>query len=285
MKNNKHKANCNLEEFQKIVDLFRNKNYDRALKYMEEYVEKYPKDSYGHYFYISCLIKIGNIEEAKEYIQNYQTKRAIHYKKFTLAWLNNDYETAYNLLPQVKIELKKGELPSDIRTSLYLAQIYLQKKLNCCEKETKNFYLASQIVHYKEEESFSHILKEYTNPNNKKTYFEPEIDIKELFYQIKNRLIEGAESYHDIVTDIYYFSYPQVENKIRKEGINNKYLKVITIHDTVDIISIFPFFCKNKITKINPLFLEEEIELDYQKVKRMSQIEKFEQKYGNTMKK
>ena len=75
--------------------------------------------------------------------------------------------------------------------------------------------------------------------------------------------------------NIYVFKYDH--NGIYN-GKSLDYFEIITLQDSNDIITMYPFDNKNGFPYID-ITPKIEVEDDYRKVKRMSQIEKFNQRY------
>lgn len=190
-----------------------------------------------------------------------------------------NYQTAYDYLPQVKAINEKFE-KNDMEV-IRLDELFLKQRLGLLEKDEpmdfKHSYLASQIANYSENRALEHILKHNSADYMKEEHsiIEDEIYIKGLFDRIKKLFETAVPLSVANFTNIYYFEYPDISKVFSKEGYPYKYLKVVAFSDTKKIITIYPIFSKERIEIVNSLKQEEK-----QKVKRMSQIEKFNNRYN-----
>lgn len=143
---------------------------------------------------------------------------------------------------------------------------------------TNECYLINQLYNYSLEQALYHIeLHKNEIPYKEKhTVFVNEIDIENLFFQVKYMLAYSKIHIQTFVTDIYYFEYPKIDTE---NEIDYKYLKVITIRDTDKIISMYPVFSEKKYYDINLLDIESDSKNE-SKVKKISMIDKFNKKYN-----
>lgn len=99
---------------------------------------------------------------------------------------------------------------------------------------------------------------------------------------IQDKLKDALLYQRENITDIYIFKYPNLNDDIDYKNENYKYLRVITIRETSDIITIYPIFSNVKIKEANDI--NTKLEVEHIKTKKKSAIEKFNQKYANYLK-
>lgn len=278
--------NFDSKEFSKIIEIYKEGKYIKALKFIRQYMIKYPNDPWVMPLYVNLLILTEQLEEAKYYLENFSINHGRNFKFFLISWFKRDYKKAYEFLLKFIDEYKTSELLSEeVKKNFNIQKLYLEKKLNCLDSEIdfyKMDYKELQIIEYSEKKAIEHIINRHTVvKKNILPYnvFEKEIDVKQLFFQVKELLMDDLLLYNDLVFDIYYFKYPLSINVTEKPGTNYKYLKVITILDTKNIITMYPVFSQNRVLKVNSLEKAEDNLSLKTKTKTLSQIEKFNQKY------
>lgn len=273
----KRKKHNNWDWIYGIQKLYDKRDYNKCLRFIKEYLVEYPESLVAAQLYLKILMKLNKIEEAQEYLET--NKEYICDNKFYLyriAIFNNDYQKAYELLPEVIEEAKQYKV--DYYEGVYPSKIFLEKHLNILDENidiNELSYTEQQIISYDEQKALEHIKKHQEEDENKivHTLFEPELDLEELFYFVQNNL-DSTKSYCRLITDNYIFEYPEVKNRLEKANYLYKFLHVVTIKDTENIITIYPFFLNKKIEEVIPL---EEVKT---KVKIPTQIEKFNNRYN-----
>lgn len=150
---------------------------------------------------------------------------------------------------------------------------YFSKYIPECQPCVSNFYSYKQISDYNEEEALSHIRKHHYDINQadkeRHTLFSNEINIRQLFNSVKNN-ISQENFYDNNFFDEYVIKYSDCTLDIDN---SMKELKVITIPNTNDIITMYP--CRVYETAIGNK--EEFVGKPYVKV---SQVDKFKKRYG-----
>lgn len=269
-------------EYKRIKKLINEKNWSSLMLILPNYLKKYPNDDWARLEFARLLKEVKQYQNALQQLYIIQHRltekdRKLKIDQYTtleiynLNFLMDRYEKSFQLLESVKKINQELFFEVDL---LQLEELFLRKQLNLpidFEMNSKYPYLSSQIYSYDEEKAIQHIMmhkyKEITLYEN---LFEEEIDVEKLFNQVKSVLEDSEALENDYITWKYYFEYPNVENPILKEEYPYKYLMVVVIKNTNHIISIYPHFSKTRL-KCNLL--------EKQKIKRLSQIEKFNQKY------
>ena len=146
----------------------------------------------------------------------------------------------------------------------------INKKLNCINNNEYSSYSESQTINYDEKKAIEHIIDHHIL-NESFSSFNEEINIESLFHDVKTRLDEGVVFYCDTF-DRYILKYDNIGYE--DEKVINQ-LEIITIPNTKNIITMYP--SKN----IPNYDLEEEDKEVKKAPKRLSQIDKFNLRYGN----
>lgn len=129
-------------------------------------------------------------------------------------------------------------------------------------------YGEKQFVKYDVEEAIEHIKTEHFG-SDKKSNFNENIDIEEMFSYVLSKLTEENLCI-DELADVYYIDY--LNAGFDQNGIETNCIKVVVIPNTKNILTMYP------VDK-NNIFHEKENNNSH-KVKRLSQIEKFNRKYN-----
>lgn len=279
-------------QFEQAVNLSDNNPQEAKLRF-ENYLENYPKDYSARIYYSFVLSKLGYFNEAEEIINeaeflfnnnNDSRHRQINEKAFekliiqsrlrSLSYQEN-YKELYKYFKNHIEEIK--EMDFDLGRTLF----YCKKKLGKLDLNRRegNSYIFRQTVEYKESDFLEHIKKhmeEYNinipNPND--CVFYKEFPLNKVLEEIKKNIPSEKRLFPGDYDNLYIFKYDRC-GKIKEKPVN--YIKVICFHDTTDIITMYPADdCENlPYTDLN--YLNEEI--TNPKVKRLSQIDKFNQRY------
>lgn len=165
-------------------------------------------------------------------------------------------------------ELKKINFHNE--EIIRIIELYLKKMTGNHSNIKATSYIEKMIVNYNKIEVIKHIEKHKTQNNNKKchTLFNDNVDIEKLYdYAIKN-INEKTFLWNDF-TDSYLL---ECENISVDKSI--KYIKVITLPNTKEIITIYPLDNTKSYLIESSETINEKL-----KVKKTSQIEKFNRKY------
>lgn len=176
-------------------------------------------------------MQLGNYDKAKEYFEKLLlTKNHITTVNYliTLGIKSNDLELA---MFHFKKMLAEGfSIKTDVM--VYISKLFYVGNVTN-DKTLK--YSEWQLLDYD-----PYLACEYINDKNGK-YFDDSIDITKLFIDIQNYLTDEYKEGTDNLYDIYLISYENC-------GKNDEnYIKVATIPNTKNIISMFPY--KQKVLK------------------------------------
>lgn len=217
-------------------------DYERAEQILTECSRKYEFDHYDTLFYLA-LTKF----RLKKYDEAYSIADNV------LKAANN----IDNELHKIRIELKKLKLYIDLIH-------YTPIRKN---KEEFN-YMEGQIFSYSKNRAIKHIIKHHKGIN-KMGRFEDDFRVEKMINLVSNSLDEERKISCEVL-DKYVIS----SNSIGFDSDNNFSIMVLTIPNTKQIVNMF-------VLNID-LNDEKKQEMQPKKVKRMSQIEKFNKRYNKT---
>ena len=249
-------------------------DYDKARKYYLKNVDSiksYKKDkalfSLGQLEY-----KLDNYDKALEYFKkisyNGSYLRGALFNIVHVQIRKKDYKMASIQLEKIKNNY--SYLINDLEEYRKL-RILLDKRLNRKQMITTNLsYGERQYTNYSVKDAIDHIKCEHiSNESRVKSNFYDWVDVAELIKSIKSKLTRKNLYYRDL-SDIYIIDYNDIGITENNEVANA--IKVVTIPNTLDIITMYPV---NK-----QVYKKEIVEKSHPKTKRLSQIEKFNKKYN-----
>ena len=256
--------------------------YEKALQEAELYLKNYPDEPVGLLQCASLLIKLNLLEDAKKILE-YIPKT----KKFTILDKENyygamirllcaqeKYQEAYDLFIEKDMENFKNYL-TKVGDKIFL---YRKLGLPIDEIECGTSYFLHQLYDYSEEKFFAHVKKHFYDSNEDTAKFYKDFPFEKIYPIVKKLLptehfvLQSLSGYHAI------FCYNNCG--FCTEGPAN-YFKVVFIANTNSIITMYPHMPEEYIgyTDLNYLKNNQE-EPTLKQVKRLSQVEKFNQKYN-----
>ena len=276
----------------KINESFQN-NAVLSEKMYKDYIELYKKDYSMKVQYVNNLIVLGKLDKAstllevveEEYLSdnNYiGSKKDIDLflnllvvTKLKLYIYTKRYEEAYELM---------NEKPGSLRTVLgdYLAvELFLQKKLGLETREhIPNYYLYNQIIDYNYDKFIETTKKlhGFDTHSEGSSYFDSTFPIEKIAEEIKNFTPNNRRMNNGIIDNHYYFKY-------NKCGYNadelTDYFALLTYDDSRDFLIMFPTKEKERYPYIDLNYLRRDNLPPHKRVRRVSQMEKFKNRYGN----
>lgn len=266
------------DDYSLVLQLVRNDKLETALLECERYLSRFPYDVRACARYADILMRLGKFTEAEEVLNNViftsktseLFKQDVVFNKLKLYTYLGQYDKSLEILRDNFDSLEKRG--SDVTQIL----IFLKKKLGLlmCDNYQGSGYKIEQIVNYSEEEAIKCITRCHGNtPNNSSCYFNENFPIKDVYYKIRKMLPLETKAYENVIENVYFFKY--LNNGIANSS-KADYIKVYATLGTPDIITMYPFNLKERKECID---LTPELE-ELHKVKKLSQIDKFNQKYG-----
>lgn len=272
--------------FRSIMHMAEKFEIHRALTEFQKYIEKYPTDVSGKTYYADTLIKAGNIEEAEEVLNS--TENLIETKtpiksieniiliKMQLLTLQGKYKEAYDTIEKnLNVFYRRGWHFDPLL-------IYLRKKLNILTHQDYacwgRGYLIDQVLSYTDERAFEHIKKHQDTLLEEPLQFVPSFPLEEVFQKMKEMLPLEPRFIPNGFQNAYIFKY-NANGHVYDKLVD--YFQVRTFHDTNEIITMYPFENQGKEEYIDITPEEEIYSLKHQ---RVSQIDKFNARYGKNNK-
>lgn len=242
--------------------------FDQAKKIYEEIQQSSSeKEKYNYYLGVNEFER-KNYHEAYDYFKKAKFKNKVSqnknviYQVFTLIKLG-EFKLAYQMTQGVKIEY----LSSSIQDEFKFALFYLKQKLGISNQNMSS-YLINQIINYQEGNMIDHIARVHEKDGSVSQFHE-DIDLHLLANQIPE-LVKRCDSkmIHNKFLEGYEipFSSLGVDN-----GADTTHLRAVCLPNVEGIITMFPI----KLCEKEPL----EVQVTVQK-KKVSQVDKFYQKYG-----
>ena len=256
-----------------------------AISAFEKYIDKYPNDYSAYTHYAHSLLVLGKVEDAIKII-NYvekMSKNDINYTKF---FKKNDYLNRtiiinkYRILAQLEKYNELYEYYNKthflLTESFNIIPFVCEKKLGLLDSNRDySRYYFNQMADYNEEDFLKHIEKHMADYNSNVdksnlAIFSPYFKLDEALKEIKNITPSKKKLCTGIFEDTYYFKYNDCgrdHNKI------TDYFLVVTFHNTNKIITMCPTIGVENCPHEDLNYLNKD------KVKIISQIEKFNRKY------
>lgn len=279
----------NVWEFKQAFSSSKNNPQEAKEKY-EEYLKKYPEDYTSYTFYISLLINLGELDKAQQTLDFVEEsakkdckfselskveylKRNLLFDKIKLFAYREKYDELYYLYLNNLQELSNFELNHLI--------FLCKNKLGLINKDRIeiNTYLFRQIVQYSEEDFLDHIQKhladynkDLDNPN--KHIFVPNFPIYNIIKEIKQYIPSEKKVCNGLIENTYFFKYNNCGRA------NNKlvdHFKVTCFHNTANFITMCPAENCENLPHVDLNYLNHSNENI--KVRRLSQIEKFNKRF------
>lgn len=263
-----------------------------AKETFEQYLTIYPRDFSTYPYYISLLITIGEFDKAQEVLDYIEKefdenskflsnnikfkifKNNIIYSKCKLYANLQNFDKLYNLLISNPKIIERFELQDTL--------FYCKSKMGLI-KETRdeiNRYLYKQIIEYDINDFYDHIKKhlydcstEFSNESWDK-FFE-DFPLKEIINESKKYIPSNKCLYKGFYTSVYVFKFDNC-GKVNNKTVD--YFKIICLENNSNFITMYPADDCKYLPYIDLNYLKQENEPP--KIKRLSQIEKFNQKYN-----
>lgn len=203
---------------------------------------------------------------------------------------NNESKRCEALLSLVYLNLRQRMYYEVIKTADKLLNSYAKKinraeaislyraialaKVNLGIPVTGNGYYFSQIISYSKERAINHMKAHFDSTSEVGTFL-PDMNLEETFDVIQNEINNMRPTRFGIksTNDIYLLDFD--EAGIIDNTVLNK-MQVVVIANTKNIVTFYP------VSRLSFTYeTREDVKSKKEPVKRLSQIEKFNQRYGN----
>lgn len=265
----------------------------RAIELYEQYLEHYPQDYSSQERYLSILIKVGYYQKAFEVLRHlevmvydgklrnvkngrnkYVLMKNIVYAKLRLLVHTGRYNEAYEYITK-NVELVNMHNLENIPALIF----FLKTRLGIINqtKEDQKCYLFSQLAEYNEQAFIEHAKRHidgYSDEEGITAYFHANFPLEQVFEEVKKHYSIDKRISKGINTDEYYFKYDECGYQ---DGVLCNYFVVITLANNPHYITMYPEPDVYKYPYIDLNYMKEETK---PRVRKLSQIEKFNQRYG-----
>ena len=273
------------QEFLKAYDLIKANPLESCIR-LHNYIEKYPRDYSAYPHYITTLIKLRRLDEAKD-VYDFVTEE-LNNNPNIIADSRVFKSVAFKLL-KCKAKILAYEERYDELFSLYNNNIqefanysgsYIsfvcRVKLNLLPSSytLPRHYLFAQTFEYSEERFLENTKKNlYSENSSNPNCFDMDFPFQKLYPIIKENLQDENILYLGIFEDFYIFQY---DNCGKYDGKETDYFAVICFHGTKDIITIKPFDHGRYLPRFDLNCTKD----DGKGQKTIGRIEKFKKRYG-----
>lgn len=252
---------------------------------LEDYMRKYPNDYAGYTDYAKMLIDVGKFDIAEQ-VLNFIDERfpqvkveELKYYRVRLLMFTYRFEEAKQVFDEYRKEIMQRDPKNVVFDELY--DVLTNKQL---KRNYNNRYVINQMIEYRYEDFLNHIQKhtadfneDLDEPNN--TVFASDFPIDKIIEEMVKYVPSDNRTFFSYYNDFYVFKY---DNNGRISNKSVDYFRVVAIHDTPNFITMYPLDSGASLPFIDLNYLKEEKEES--KVKRLSRVDRFNQKYGNFIK-
>ena len=281
--NNERFNNYELSQISKEIKY----NPYSALDKLEEYLRVFPKDSCAYSYYIKVLIDLGRFEDAS-FVFNYAENEFpdnininFIFAKIRLLMFTGKYDEAYNLYRNYKEELAEKGFRTDIFETVYDIKV---KNASLDKDPSGNKYLYNQTINYSFDDFLEHMQKHMAdynkdsdNPNP--VIFSYDFPFDKVLSEIDKLIPNNDRINYSFFYNLYAFKY-DANGRINNKTVN--YFRVVTFHNTKDIITMYPMQNGDYLPYVDLNYLNDVY--DSKQVKKLSRVDKFNQKYSNFIK-
>lgn len=270
------------EEIKKVMD------YDMvtAKNKCEIYMQKYPEDHFARLLYANILITVGDIAFAKEIIESslenaYNDSSFLIEKikieglidniklyKLRILGFESKYEDAYEFLMNNKRLIKKFDLYGFVSfLNFYLGKINVKDR-------SALTYAFRQSYEYQNDDFLDHVSKHLykENANLSDAVFAENFPFNEILNEVEKSFDKNKRLFYGLWTDKYIFKFNDC-------GIANgkyvDYFEVVCIHDTFNIITMYPMDENKNFSCADLNYLQQ----GKGNSRKLSQIDKFNMRY------
>ena len=281
----------NESAFQYAIDLLENDPFHAKLRF-KAYIEKYPKDYYARAYYALLLTRLCEFDEAEAeydyikiksqndhfYICNQNDLRGFHYNMILVKMKILAYHEKYQELLDFIYKNRDQVHPEDIKYISYYCRI----RLGIIDKNIEtSSYRFLQTYNYNEKLFQEHIkkhLKSHIDDVDKPSgcVFNEDFPIEKVIAEIKKYIPSDKKLFPGYFDNTYFFKYDSCG---MVDGTRTNYFTVVCFQNTSNFITLYPTLDCDKLPYVDLNYIRD-LEEDKSKVKRLSQIDKFNMRYN-----
>lgn len=280
--------------------------FDECLELLDDLIKNGRNNDAAYSLLVKTYLRMGNVDDAQRILDeeyngenqmNFQATIDIYKGNFSHARTllediikNNESKRCEALLSLVYLNLRQRRYYEVIKTADKLLNSYAKKinraevislyraialaKVNLGIPVTGNGYYFSQIISYSKERAINHMKAHFDSTSEVGTFL-PDMNLEETFDVIQNEINNMRPTRFGIksTNDIYLLDFD--EAGIIDNTVLNK-MQVVVIANTKNIVTFYP------VSRLSFTYeTREDVKSKKEPVKRLSQIEKFNQRYGN----
>lgn len=272
-------------DLKQIIKIVVAKKFEQAKVELDAYVEKYPNDFRAYPYYIDLLIKLNELNLAEEKLSIMETlvnKRIdsilkiemVKRLKIKLLSFSGRYEECYTLLKE------NQTLLFNVDIAYQELLFFLEDRLGLRDLNyTSDSYLHKQIIDYSDERFLEHVGKHQYGSclEAGSSIFAEDFPLKEIHFKLKEMLpLDELKRNNGLIDNFYTFRYDYCG---RCDGKLVNYFRLVTLNGSNQFITMYPYENDENCRYLDLNYMRVE-KVESPKVKRMSQIEKFNQRYG-----
>ena len=262
-----------LKQIQKLLD---KNQIDTAAQYMEEYMENnFVNNLYVLLKYAQILRLQTRYDEALPILKALLPTNNKNYALLEMIMIyiqKKDYQKASECIEQLK------SIEDDVEQlkSLSFLDTLVRKQI---EGEIVGQESHSLNITYSESRAIGHIIKHhcFDTHDESKGYFDQKINISDLFYKSKALIKNDNLKYYCTSNSLcYYFHYKNIGFDNNNQSTS---VFVIIVNPLCGIITMYPISDTVDRSMLNNFEIKEKFD-EGKSPKRISQIDKFYQRYG-----
>lgn len=261
-------------EYRGIRTLIKKGHYDLAIVACEEFLQKYPGNSYVLKDYASIVRQQGSPEGALELLSNCQNEGIHNIRERALCYAYmGEYQQALETICNIRCFNDKDK---SIVT-------FCKAKLGKYSEDDSacSCYDIKQAISYDEKVAIEHIKSSNEAAKEANYYcYNEEIDIEQLYYNLQKILPEASPIVNDSLMTKYLFRMQDVGYL---EGERTNVLAVTTFPNSFDIMTMIPSFSypdRLVVNNYDQMLLQKREQKQIKALVRESQIDKFNQRYN-----
>lgn len=257
---------------------------------LSEYLSCYPLDYTAYPIYANILITLGHDEEAEK-VLDYASKYAYTDKRFVGEEFMMQCFNESVFFTRIKLFIFRGEYDKALKyiddnkeyfgdTNVTQVKFFCKGKMGMLYKDfkEKKSYLFRQIIDYDYDDFLKHIKKHQVTCEKKTNVvdintFNIDFPLDEVLLEIKKYIPSEKGLFNGLISDRYTFKY---DGCGRANGRIVDYFDVTTLHNTGDIITMYP---TSEYRLTTPAVDLSYIKSKSDKTMTRSQIDKFNQRY------
>lgn len=260
--------------FSEIRSLYLNSKYKKVISLANDFLKTNYNDTGVRNMLAKSYRYLGMYNEAKLELKKNLEINILDEESlkdlFFLFYFLGEYRNVEKMLPIIE---KRGCIHPD---SIDIIKLVVNKSLGKEYNTEGTGYVTKQIINYDYDLAVDHIEYRHANELDEKSYFDSKLNVRNLIDCIRQDIKKENRANIEEILDVYYYCIPNIGYD---GGELCSYVKVLVIPSTSDIINMYP--AKTiKGNKYQILNCDYDLLFYKDKVKSMSQIEKFNKRFN-----